>query len=57
MRSLFQRIAVFLSHVIDAPETAEDTRETAETLLDDVQDAINGNYVEQPESPDDRPGD
>jgi hypothetical protein len=39
-------MAAFLYHVIDAPETAPETREAAEELSADVTDAINGNYVE-----------
>jgi len=41
MKELLQRIAVFLSHVIDAPETSPDTRDAAEELVDNVTDAIN----------------
>ena len=46
MKLLFQRVAAFLCHVIDAPETAPQTREAAEELERDIADAINGNYVE-----------
>ncbi len=41
MTQLLQRIANFLYHVIDAPETAPDTREAAEELMEDVTDQIN----------------
>ena len=41
MTDLLQRIAAFLYHVIDAPETASDTRDTAKGLVDDVIDQIN----------------
>lgn len=47
MKELLQRIGTFLFHVIDAPETAPETREAAEELQRDVIDAINGNYVEE----------
>ncbi len=46
MKLLLQRISVFLRHVIEAPDTAPETREAAEELERDVDDAINGNYVE-----------
>lgn len=54
MRHLLQRVAVFLSHVIDAPESAPDTVDAARELEKDIVDAINGNYVEPdlPELPD-----
>ena len=56
MKRLFQRVATFLHHVTDAPETAPETREAAEELLEDVVDAINGNYRESAEDGDtDRP--
>lgn len=45
MKELLQRMAAFLYHVIDAPETAPETREAAKELSADVTDAINGNYV------------
>ena len=46
MKLLLQRVSVFLRHVIEAPDTAPDTREVAEELEIDIDDAINGNYVE-----------
>ena len=54
MKLLLQRVSVFLRHVIEAPETAPETREVAEELELDVDDAINGNYVEPD---DDEPAD
>ena len=42
MKELLQEIAAFLWHVIDAPETAPDTREAAEELSKKVVAAING---------------
>ena len=56
MANLIQHIYAFLLHVIDAPETAPVTRETAEQLEELCVDAINGNLdplaeVELPESP------
>ncbi len=47
MQHLLQRVSVFLRHVIEAPESSEETRETAEELDVDVIDAINGNYREE----------
>ncbi len=41
MKELLQEIAAFLWHVIDAPETASDTKETAEDLSKKVVAAIN----------------
>lgn len=41
MKELLQRVAAFLWHVIDAPETSEETRAVAEELVDDVVKAIN----------------
>ena len=49
MKLLFQRVSVFYRHVIDAPDTAPETREAAEELERDIADAINGNYVEPDE--------
>ncbi len=46
MKFLLQRVAAFQYHVIDAPETSVETRETAETLSELITDAINGNYRE-----------
>ncbi|QDV40902.1 hypothetical protein [Stieleria neptunia] len=46
MKDLLQRVSVFLRHIIDAPETMPETREVAEELERDVDDAINGNYRE-----------
>ena len=54
MKLLLQRVSVFLRHVIEAPDTAPDTREVAEELEIDIDDAINGNYVEpDDDEPDD----
>ena len=47
MKLLLQRISTYLRHVIEAPETAPETREVAEELSQDVTDAINGNYREE----------
>lgn len=41
MKELLQRVAVFLYHVIDAPETAPETLEAARLLVEDVVDGIN----------------
>jgi hypothetical protein len=41
MKELLQQITAFLWHVIDAPETAPETRETAQVLVEEVVDAIN----------------
>ena len=41
MKELLQQIAAFLWHVIDAPDTAPETRETAQVLVEDIVDAIN----------------
>jgi hypothetical protein len=41
MTQLLQRIVNFLYHVIDAPETAPDTRDAARELVEDVNDQIN----------------
>ena len=49
MKHLLQRVAVFLAHVIDAPESAPDTVDAARDLERDVVDAINGNYSEDDE--------
>ena len=49
MKLLLQRVSVFLRHVIEAPDTAPETREVAEELEIDIDDAINGNYVEPDE--------
>ena len=46
MRRLLQRVAEFLYHVINAPETSPETREAAQELERDVIDVINGNYRE-----------
>ncbi|QDV85005.1 hypothetical protein [Stieleria magnilauensis] len=46
MKELLQRVAVFLMHVIDSPDTAPETREAAEELERDIVDAINENYRE-----------
>lgn len=43
MANLLQHIAAFILHVIDAPETAPVTRETAQELEELCADAINGN--------------
>lgn len=43
MANLIQHIYAFILHVIDAPDTAPDTRETAEQLEELCADAINGN--------------
>lgn len=43
MANLIQHVVAFLYHVIDAPETAQETRETAELLEARCVDAINGN--------------
>lgn len=55
MANLIQHVVAFLLHVIDAPDTAPDTRETAEQLEELCADAINGNLdpleeVDLPES-------
>ncbi|MEO2048816.1 MAG: hypothetical protein ABGX16_19845, partial [Pirellulales bacterium] len=49
MTDLLQRIAAFLYHVIDAPESAPDTRDTAKELVDDVIDKINQPDTKKPE--------
>lgn len=43
MANLLQHVVAFLYHVIDAPETAQETRETAKLLEMHCVDAINGN--------------
>jgi hypothetical protein len=43
MATLLQHVYAFLLHVIDAPETAQETRETAKVLEAHCADAINGN--------------
>ena len=53
MKELLQRMSVFLRHVIDAPESAPETVEAARELEIDVDDAINGNYVEPADESDD----
>jgi hypothetical protein len=53
MQHLLQRMSVFLRHVIEAPESSEETRETAKELEADVDDAINGNYREDDDSDND----
>ena len=53
MKELLQRVSVFLRHVIDAPESAPETVEVARELEIDVDDAINGNYVEPADDSDD----
>jgi hypothetical protein len=50
MKLLLQRIAAMLWHIIDAPETAPDTRDAAKELVDDVVDAINQPDATEPES-------
>lgn len=40
LKGLLQQVAAFLWHVIDAPESAPETVETAQALVDDVVDAI-----------------
>jgi hypothetical protein len=50
MKLLLQRIAAMLWHIIDAPETAPDTRDEAKELVDDVIDAINQPDTTTPES-------
>jgi hypothetical protein len=52
MKLLLQRISTFLLHVVEAPETALETREAAEELARDVTDAINGNYREDEDDSD-----
>jgi hypothetical protein len=52
MKQLLQRVATFLAHVIDAPESAPDTVEVARDLEEDIVDAINGNYAEPSEEDD-----
>ncbi len=47
MKELLQRMSVFLRHVIEAPESSDETREAAAELEADVNDAINGNYREE----------
>ena len=54
MKELLQRVSVFLRHVIDAPESAPETVEVARELEIDVDDAINGNYVEPVDDSDDK---
>jgi hypothetical protein len=49
MAQLLQRIVNFLYHVIDAPETAPDTRDAAQELVDDVNDQINQPDMPEPE--------
>jgi hypothetical protein len=54
VKELLQRVAVFLYHVIDAPETAPETLEAARLLVEDVVDGINdlpSNDDESNESP------
>ena len=41
MKDLLQELAAFLWHVIDAPETSVETKETAEELVNKVVSAIN----------------
>lgn len=41
MKELLQEVVVFLWHVIDAPETSPETRDTAAKLAEKVTDAIN----------------
>jgi len=53
MKELLQRVSVFLRHVIDAPESAPETVEVARELEIDIDDAINGNYVEPADDSDD----
>ena len=36
MKELLQRVSVFLRHVIEAPESSEETREAADELEADV---------------------
>jgi hypothetical protein len=43
MKRLFQEIVAFLYHVIDAPESAPETRKVAEELASKVEDVINDN--------------
>lgn len=52
MKLLLQRVSAFLLHVIDAPETAPETREAAQELDVDIVDAINGNYREADDNAD-----
>lgn len=40
MKVLLQQITAFLRHDIDTPETAPETRETAQVLIDEVVNAI-----------------
>ena len=47
MKRLLQRMAVFLAHVIDSPNSSPETVEAAKELERDVVDAINGNYQEE----------
>lgn len=54
MKDLLQRVSVFLRHVIDAPESSEETRETAEELERDVDDVINERYSEIDDNLDNR---
>lgn len=55
MKELLQRLAVFLYHVIEAPESAPETTETAKELIEEVVDAINEwpPYEESDKSPQD----
>jgi hypothetical protein len=43
VKELLQRIAAFLWHVSDAPESSEETRATADELVEEVLNAINSN--------------
>lgn len=57
MKELFQEVAAFLWHVIDAPETASETREAAEKLIEKVIDQINGWPPYEPTTSDKSPQD